>query len=358
MKNITLFIAFSATVLLLSNCKKEAVEPETEIPVENLQDAVLSSFSANVAQSTYNDLADQSNQLYIAIQKFKTTSTDDNLNECRVLWKNARSAWEQSEGFLFGPVSTNNIDPRIDTWPVNYVDLDSVLNSQAVFTEAYIEGLEDALRGFHPIEYLIFGQNGTKSATQVTARQKEYLLALAENLKKLTSDISASWNPALTDNYHTAFVNAGGGSKIYLTKRAAYEELVNAMAGICEEVANGKLEEPFVKQDSTLEESPFSKNSITDFTNNIISVQNVYYGKYKVDGAGLEDIVRETYLSLDKNMKLKLNGAISSLNKITVPFGRAIFEQPQQIKDAQKSINELKDFIENDLMTFIQTQIK
>lgn len=357
MKKISIFFSLSIAVLFFSNCKKEAVEPEAEIPIENINDVVLNSFSANVAQGTYNDLADHANLLYSAIQKFNTTSTDANLADCRTLWKSSRSAWEQSEGFLFGPVSTNNIDPRIDTWPVNYVDLDSVLNSNAVFSDSYIESLEDALRGFHPIEYLIFGQTGAKTAAQVTAREKQYLLALAENLKKLTVEVATSWKPGTTGNYHDEFTKAGAGSKVYLTKRAAFEELVNAMAGICDEVANGKLEEPYAAQDSTLEESPFSKNSIKDFTNNITSVQNVYLGKYKVDGAGLEDIIKGNFLSLDKNMKLKINSAINALNKITVPFGRAIFEQPQQIEAAQKAINELKNFIEADLMNYVKTSI-
>ena len=117
------------------------------------------------------------------------------------------------------------------------------------------------------------------------------------------------------------------------------------------------MEEPYAAQDSTLEESPFSKNSIKDFTNNITSVQNVYLGKYKVDGAGLEDIIKGNFLSLDKNMKLKINSAINALNKITVPFGRAIFELPQLIEAAQKAINELKNFIEADLMNYVKTSI-
>ena len=357
MKKIIFLLTLIATTFLLSSCKKESVQTDEEIPTV-VSDVVLTSFSINVAQGTYNDLAEQSNQLLTAIQKFNSTGSDADLEQCRSLWKTARSAWEQSEGFLFGPVSTNNIDPRIDTWPVNYVDLDSVLSSNAVFTDAYIEGLEDALRGFHPIEYLLFGQNGAKTAAQVTTRQKEYLLALGENLKKLTMDVAKSWNPATTGNYHDEFIKAGEGSKIYPTRRAAYEEVVKAMVGICDEVANAKIEEPYAAQDSTLEESPFAKNSIKDFTNNIISVQNIYFGRYKTDGSALEDMVKENYLALDKNMKVKLNNALASLAQITLPFGRAIFEQPVQIENAQKAINELKDYMEGDLLKYVQTNIK
>jgi putative iron-regulated protein len=357
MKKIHLFLALSAAVFLLSNCKKDPVtEPDPEIPSANLNEVVLADLSANVAQATYNDLADQSSFLYNAIQTFTITSSDGNLATCRALWKNSRQAWEQSEGFLFGPVSTDNIDPRIDTWPVNYTDLDSVLNSPAIFSDSYIDGLEDALRGFHPIEYLLFGKGGAKTAAQFTTREKEYLMALAINLKKLTADVSQSWNPAVSKNYCIEFTKAGSGSTVYPTKRAAYEEVVNAMAGICDEVANGKLEEPLVANNPELEESPFASNSIKDFTNNIVSVSNIYFGKYKKDGAGIEDIVRANNLALDKKMKDKMNAAIASLDKFTVTFGYAIQNNPTLITNAQAAIIDLKNVIEKELMPYIQAQ--
>ncbi len=359
MKKINFFLAMSATVVLLSNCKKDPVtEPDSEIPAASLNEVVLADLSSNVAQATYNDLADKSNSLYNAIQAFSTTPTDANLSVCRELWKSTRAAWEQSEGFLFGPVSTDNIDPHIDTWPVNSTDLDSVLASPAVFSDSYIDGLEDALRGFHPIEYLIFGDGGTKKAADVTTRQKQYLVALATNLKKLTSDVSQSWNPAASKNYSIEFTKAGSGSTVYPTKRAAYEEVVNAMAGICDEVAGGKLQDPLdnPKNPELVEESPYSSNSITDFTNNIISVQNIYLGKYKTDGAGVEDIVRANNLALDKKMKEKIAAAIASLSKITITVSAAVKDKPQLITDAQDAINELKDVIEKELLPYIQAQ--
>jgi uncharacterized iron-regulated protein len=136
-----------------------------------------------------------------------------------------------------------------------------------------------------------------------------------------------------------------------------YEEIVNSMIGICDEVANGKIEEPFVAQNPLLEESPFSYNSITDFTNNIRSVQNVYLGKYLLDGKGIEDLVRANNLSLDANIKNKINAAIAALNNVTVPFGQAIILQPIQITNAQNAINDLKSTLENDLLPFIKTTV-
>lgn len=360
MKKITFSLIVLSSVVLLNGCKKDnTIDPIEELPVDN-SDLYLGQISSNVIQKTYNDLSAKSEQLYMAIDRFSKSNADLDLTDCKELWKAARQSWEQSEGFLFGPVSTNNIDPHIDTWPVNYVDLDSVLkNGPTPITAAYIDGLEDALKGFHPIEYLLFGQSGSKTPAQFTSREKEYLIALSNNLKKLTKEIALSWDPTISNNYNEVFINPGTGNKTYETKIAAYEEMINAMATICDEVANGKIEEPLAANDPSLEESPFAQNSIKDFTDNMVSVQNIYYGKFAAfDGGGLEDIVKNSNLALDKKMKTTLNEAISSLNTITDPFGKAIFTQKQQLKTAQDKINALQELITDELLPYIKTQVK
>lgn len=347
-------LLIAGALTFTTGCKDDK-DPVTTGTVTNAD--ILNSFSVNVSQAVYNDLAAKASALNLAIIDLAQDPTDAKLNVCRQLWKESRQAWEQSEGFLFGPVATDNIDPRIDTWPVNFTSLDSVINSNDQFTDAYIDDLDDALKGFHPIEYFLFGQNGDKPASELTVRQLDYLKALSRNLQLLTRQLADSWNPARGDNYHTEFVTAGGESTVYDTKKAAFEELVNAMAGICDEVANGKLFEPFHAVDPSLEESPFAKNSITDFRNNIKSVENVYYGRYTTDGSGIEDLVRQHNLSLDGEIKLKMQASLNSLDQITVPFGQAITAQPIQVQNAIDAINSLKDVLEEKLLPFVQQRV-
>ncbi len=349
------FLFASAALLCFSSCDDN---DGGTLVNETLNSEILTNFSTALPQATYSNLAGKTSTLYDQVLALETGgATDNELEACRTTWKQARESWEQSEAFLFGPVSTDNIDPRIDTWPVNFTDLDAQLNSDAEFTEEYINDLEDALKGFHPIEYLIFGEDGAKSAAELSARDIEYLKGLALNLKVLTSDLSAAWSASTSDNYHVAFTTAGDGSSVYPTQLSAFEELVNAMIGICDEVANGKIDEVFIAQDPSLEESPFSQNSITDFTNNIKGVQQVYVKK--ASGAkGLEDLVRQHNLQLDNEVKLKLSNAITALNNITDPFGEAILSQPIQVQNAVDAINELKTILEDQLLPFVQQHAK
>ena len=133
--------------------------------------------------------------------------------------------------------------------------------------------------------------------------------------------------------------------------------MINAMIGICEEVAEGKIQEPLLAQDPKLEESQFSHNSITDFTNNMRSVQNVYFGNYIENGRGLNEWVNASNISLDNKVQQKISAAINSFNLITLPFGQAILSQQTQLHSVQQSINELKDVLENELLPFVQQTI-
>jgi predicted lipoprotein len=217
--------------------------------------------------------------------------------------------------------------------------------------EAYVNGLEESLKGFHPIEYLLWGEDGNKTAAQFTDRQKKFLLALAQNLNTLCSDVKASW----TSGYAAKFATAGSsGNADYPTAKSAYEALVDGMAGICDEVANGKIKDPFDAQDPTQEESPFAKNSITDFTNNIKGILAMYQGKFTSDGKGIEDLVRNYNLSLDNEIKTKHAAAVASLQAITMPFGEAIINQQTQVSNAMAKINELAETLETKLKPFVQ----
>jgi predicted lipoprotein len=351
---ISRILSFVALAIYVQSCKKDEVEPIAVIV--NTQD-IINDISSNINASTYLQLKTNTTDLYAASLVFASNSTEQNLNICRDFWKAARSSWEQSEGFIYGPVATENIDPRIDTWPVNFVDLNAQIDGTNQFTDTYVNNLEDALKGFHPIEFLLWGQNGTKTYNQFTSREKEYLVALTKNLETLTAELYNQWNTNLTDSYIHHFKSPSALNPYYGNKKAVFQEIVNAMIGICDEVAAGKIGEPFINADPSLEESPYAQNSMTDFRNNIKSVQNVYLGKFNADGVGLEDLVRKYNLSLDNMIKAKINTSITALNNITDPFGIAIISQPTQVQNAITAIEDLKNALEIQLLPFVNQYV-
>ncbi|TZF84104.1 hypothetical protein FW774_11745 [Pedobacter sp. BS3] len=338
-------------ILVAPACKKNK-DKGTDVTV--LKTEILKDISVNVCTDSYVDMLDKANALQSTVTALTTTTNDANLTAARTAWKNMRVTWEQSEAWLFGPVEADLIDPRIDTWPVDFTQLDQILNSSAVLTEAYVDNLDDALKGFHPIEYLLWGVNGNKTATSFTAREKEYLTSLTQNLVKLTTSVKNTWS----NGYNVQLSTAGNGSTEFATQQDAFIQLVDAMSDICGEVADSKLKEPFDSADPSKEESPFAKNSIVDFTNNIKGVMAMYQGKFIVDGKGIEDLVRLKNLSLDTEIKSKYTAAISALGAISVPFGQAITAEPTKIQNAMDKIAEFEEVLDGKLKPFLQQQVQ
>ncbi len=348
-----------AVIVFLASCKKNDENDVVESSLSNqeIQTNVLRDFSYNVALASYESLENKTNTFYMACVDFDATQNETNLNNTRNAWKDARSIWEQSEAFLFGPVSTANIDPSTDTWPVDFNALDSLMGTANAFTQSYINSLGDELKGYHPSEYLLWGADGQKLPEAFTARESEYLIALAADLQIKATTLRASWDPDVANNYLSDVVNAGQPTSLYPSQRSAFEELVNGMIGICDEVANGKIEEPFAMADPSLEESPFSQNSIVDFKNNILGVKNVYFGKFIADGYGIHDFMTKNNLSLHNKIATEIDNALNSFNGITIPFGEAIIQQPTQVQHVINQINILKETLEVDLLPFIQQTV-
>jgi len=353
---ITRLIVIAAGLLISTvSCKK----PSSPAPAATDTDAaILHDFAYNVAQPGYNDLAAKGNLLYEAVENFKGSQTDANLDSCEQAWYRVRTVYETTEGFLFGPVVTQGIDPNIDTWPVSYNEIDSLLKSNITFTDTFISGLSDALKGFHPIEYLLFGVSGYKAADSFNTRQIQLLEALSINLKNQTALVSADWNPQNAGNYSAIFTSAGSGNAVYTTKRAAMLDMVNAMAGICDEVGNEKIHDPFVAKNPALQESAYSNNSMVDFTNNMKGAQDVYLCKYSSSGTSLQSLVQKYNLSLDNTIQSKFSAVFVALGNITVPFGQAITRQPAQVQNAMNAINDLNTTLQTNLSAFINQYVQ
>lgn len=343
-RNFYLWIVFALFVLV--SCNKDEAENTN---VQELKKEVLANISVNVCLAAYEDMLASAQALQNTVNDLEADKTDQHLEQARTYWKKIRESWERSESWLFGPVSTNSIDPRIDTWPVDFNALDSILATSNVLDEAYVNGLDDALKGFHPIEYLLWGANGDKTAAQLNGREMEYLQGLVQNLVNLCEELRNAW----TGGYSDELSLAGQGSAAYSTLQSAYLELADAMAGICDEVANGKIKDPFELQDPSQEESPFAKNSLTDFINNISGVMDIYQGKFNADGKGIEDLVRTYNLSLDNEIKNAHAAAMASLQGISQPFGEAILTQPAQLQNAMNKINALATVLEEKLRPFL-----
>lgn len=341
----------ACSVLLFAGCGDD---DETAVgPSESFDfSPILHDFTDKVIIATYADLDERAGELLAAVEALHADPTDANLSAAQDAWVATRIPWEASEGFLFGPVDFNGYDPALDSWPVNHSDLDAVLASNDDLTAEYVGGLDGTLKGFHTIEYLLFGEGRSKTATELTDREFAYLIATTQDLKATASALHTSWIAA-GGNFGQKVRDAGNGSDVYPSAQSAVQEMVNGMIGICDEVANGKIADPFVEEDPRLVESQFSFNSIADFQNNIRSIQNVYTGDYTGTGRGLDEFISQTDADLDQRLKREIEAAINEIGRIEQPFRDAIASDRDQIEMAQAAVARVQQTLEEDILPLV-----
>jgi uncharacterized iron-regulated protein len=137
--------------------------------IEGIDKTVLAEVVKNyvdvVVLPTYSDLKAGNQALFDAVETFRTSPSNANFKACATAWLAARTPWETSEAFLFGPVADKGLDPNMDSWPLDQDGIVQILTS-GNYSDLNWDGDYDeeddkiagaqALRGYHTLEYLIF----------------------------------------------------------------------------------------------------------------------------------------------------------------------------------------------------------
>ena len=340
----------AATEKILKSRLTEAQEAGLQAAVKNDVEKVI--------VPTYTRLADAALKLQQALgdlsaKEIKQSDIDAACNA----FKEARAWWEKSEAFLGGAASDFDIDPTIDSWPLNRDMLLSYFKSGTYSDEA----LEDAsILGFHALEFVLFreGKNRTvaefqtndtyKGFTAVPAAEElKYAQAVAKELVIRCCQLQVSWE--LTPDakrldavakagleYQTKngqsfgwnMMNAGAAGSTFSSLVDAIQQLLNddegSCAAIADEVGSGKIGNPFGSGYIFYVESPYSYNSITDFQNNIRSIENVWYGSTDGSKSPAKSSLHQWFKDNDsvtgEKVEKAISNAISKIGAMPYPF--------------------------------------
>lgn len=348
-----LVVALAALFIGVTACKGSG--SDGNLPEGNDYD-----FAPIIADSVYGVILPTYENLMSAtaalLAKVGDLQDQADLEEARDLWRAARVPWEQSEAFLFGPVSDLGLDPALDSWPVDRVQLDQVLASRLELTpDTIASNLGGGLKGFHTVEYLLFGDGGSKTIDELlgNTREMEYLLAVTEALFIDCETLYLSWADE-GDAFGETFAKSGQAGGRYYAAVDAVQQLVNGCADIADEVANGKIADPFKEGDKELVESQFSYNSLQDFADNMRSIENIYNG---IGGSlGISSYVAGRDATLDARVKAEIQASIDAIVAISPDndptFSVAITEPAyaSAIENAQAAIRTLMDTFKGDVL--------
>ncbi|WP_223854763.1 imelysin family protein [Bacteroides sp. GM023] len=341
-------------VTSMTACSDSEGDTSDQETKETILKAAVNPYVNKTVIPTYKAMADAAIEMYdkcvIMQEAFKAGNlTLDMIKTAGESWNTSRKYWELSEAFLFGAAADYNIDPHIDSWPLDKTAMDRMLNNpgqMAQMSPDYVaNNLGYGLLGFHAVEYMLFQleNNETTSAPRAinkfTTQEMIYLTSVAGDLRNQCVRLEASWaglenissekQEILTDikptfNYGSSMLNSGNGGSKYVNYQDAAEDIIQGCIDIADEVGNTKIGRPVngsSEEDKNYIESPYSLNSIVDFTDNIISIQNAYQGSNAGD-ASISVYIKHIDPALDEAMRAAINNAITAIKKIPEPFAK------------------------------------
>jgi hypothetical protein len=340
------------TSMSLASCSDSNSDDEETSAKETLLGNAATDYINNTVLPTYKGMADAAINLYdyctVIQEKHENgTLTSADVKNAADAWKTSRKYWELSEAFLFGPASDYNIDPHIDSWPLDKDAMDRLLVEIRNGADYSLDNnFGYGLLGFHSIEYMLYelsadGNSSSIHSTNYTTEELKYLVMVAEDLRNQCVCLEACW--AGTENvssqkqqileeaeldkakdYGWMMQNAGKAGSIYKTYQEVAEEILQGCIDIADEVGNTKIGRPH--QGSTVDdrnyiESPYSLNSIEDFVDNIKSIRNSYCGANTTD-ASVSKYIKTVNPELDTRVQAAIENAITAISAIPEPFAK------------------------------------
>ena len=291
-------------------------------------------------------------------------------------WRRMRKYWEQSEAFLFGPAEKYDIDPHIDSWPLDYNEMNDLLNDPVRMGKIEEEGgayvgdkLGYALKGFHAAEYMLF-KEGQPHETNLTHPEAVYLVGVVEDLTQCAIILEDAWAGSVSkekealitddegesmskgENYCEYFLEAS--HPLWKTYQAVAEQIVAGCVDIAGEVADLKLGNPYRGSDnggdSEYLESPYSRTSTIDFTDNIISIKNAYCGAKSGD-ASISAYIKSKDADVDAEVRKAIDESIRLIGEIqnfeTTAQGNAA------VKAAIDQVSKLEEVLDDEVLPLL-----
>ena len=388
MNKIFKFALCAACTISLAACNgggggvtsdKEAALQKTVTPYVN--NTVVATYSAMADAGL--TLLEQAEQMLDKVEKGEDYS--QLMKDADASWRLMRKYWEQSEAFLFGPAGDHSIDPHIDSWPLDFNAMNSLLNNAAQMAQIEEEGgayvgdkLGYALKGFHAAEYLLFETveqggravgTGRPHATNLTHAEAVYLVGIIEDLTQQAILLEYCWAGKVSDakqkllddaeiepwedNYGQQMINAGKPGSKFVSYQEVAEEIVAGCIDIAGEVADLKMGNPYISSNETQRdyiESPYSCTSTIDFADNIRSIKNAYCGAKSGD-ASISDYVKKQDKSLDEDVRKAIDESIAAIEAIQ-DFENTAQSNPQ-VKAAIDKVSALEDVLAKEVLPLL-----
>ena len=337
--------------------------------------AILENEARSVLQATYQNLAVEADTLRARVDTFAAVplgadsldaAREDALAAARAVWRNAHRPWAQSAPLRLGRVAgTPSVEGGLDAWPADAEGIQAVTGGSAPITAervAAFDGGTPARKGFHAIEFLLFGAGEEKPPAAFTPREQDYLVAAATALTDRTQALLGAWSG--NDGAAVALANAGRDGSGYATPQAALDTLAQSLVLVAGAVGT-RLGVALADSASTgplrrYVESACSESALLDLRNALRGIRHVYTGDYDGrEGPGLDEIVQDVRPALDEKIRRRIARAITRLNDLrdrsgSVRAARADEQEGREkLRAAREAAFALHETLRRDLVPLV-----
>lgn len=283
---------------------------------------------ARIAYQAYSDSLQTAQTLDEMLTSFIDAPSSASLEAAKTAWLAAREPYLQTEVFRFydGPIDNPEDGPEgeLNAWPMDesHVDYTRDASTVGIINDTSVPINETSLRGkneeggeefvsvgYHPIEFLLWGQDDTDPSNGLPGqrphtdylteggtaenqdRRGEYLDVLGDLIIDDLQFLVDSWSPDDSANFRASFVGSNWED--------SFAQMLTGMIILSGfEMAGERLQTALDNGDQEDEHSCFSDNTHRDMAQDVQGVQNVWLGEYQalssadsVSGTGVRDVV-------------------------------------------------------------------
>lgn len=344
------FLTFLLLLMAMACGKKHDVSPASLFKSYDRQ-GMLQNIGNTIVLPAYQKFSNRTDSLGAACTLFTAEPTEATLIKTQDQWKATSSCWKYCELFNLGPEAQLLLKDVIESWPISPSGIETAINTSSSIDPSYINTRNTNVQGLKALEYLLFDPlNGNAAIVdkfKTDTNRRNYLNALCKYLHGKADVLYNAWKPA-GGNYIQTFIAADGNDV-----SSSIGKLVNLMSLQLEEIKNMKMD----SSASQSSESPYSRTSLENISDNLIAMENTFLGRSSSGGEqrGLDDLLdhldaKYNNGKLSDEIKSRFDQAISKVAVIHPPLEVALSNDPGQIKDANVALKALLVIVRVDMV--------
>jgi Imelysin len=167
--------------------------------------AMLVNWADNIIVPAYDDFARNATNLNSFTGIFKQTTSQENLELLRTVYKEAYLSFQNVSMFEIGPAETVRFRDRMNTYPTNVSEIEALI--LAGNPDFSLPSTNDA-QGFPAMDYMLYGVGETDAeilefyTTHPNAElHKDYIVNLSASIFELADLTHANWTAGFRDDF-------------------------------------------------------------------------------------------------------------------------------------------------------------